>query len=154
MSCVVGSLRIETRLLRILEDSQNSREFSGGGASHGLFVKRILAEIIPSGSKRTIFIVGRAAGGTFAHFPSLSEPGGSKRSRIELKTQSKMSTRPNLSVWTAESFVLTPAPVGTQQQQPLLLFRALPRVRPGGETGRPVPKSILIGAPIPYAERA
>ena len=139
-----------SRILRILE---NAREFSGGGASHGLFVKRILAEIIPSGSKRTIFIVGRAAGGTFAHFPSLSEPGGSKRSRIELKTQSQIVTRPNLSVWTAESFVLTPAPVGTQRQQPQTRFSRLPRVRPGAETGRPVPKSILIGDPIPYAER-
>ena len=153
MSCVVGSLRIETRLLRILEDCQDSREVSGGGASHGLFVKRILAEIIPSGSKRTIFIVGRAAGGTFAHFPSLSEPGGSKRSRIELKTQSQIPSHSNLSVWTAESFVLTPAPVGTQRQQPRTPFSRLPRVRPGGETGRPVPKSILIGAPIPYVER-
>ena len=29
----------------------------------------------------------------------------------------------------------------------------LPRMRPGAEAERPVPKSILIGAPIPYAER-
>ena len=35
-----------------------------------------------------------------------------------------------------------------------MFFSRLPRVRPGGEAGRPVPKSILIGAPIPYAERS
>ncbi len=82
-----------------------------------------------------------------------SEPGGSKRSQNELKTQSHLRTRPNLSVWAAGSFVLTPAPVGTQHQLPRTCFSRLPRVRPGAETGRPVPKSILIGAPIPYAER-
>ena len=99
------------------------------------------------------FTVGRAAGATFCHFPSLSEPVGSKRSQIELKTQSPKFTCPNLSVWTAGSFVLTPAPIGTQHQLLRTCFSRLSRVRPGAETGRPVPKSILIGAPIPYAER-
>jgi len=36
---------------------------------------------------------------------------------------------------------------------PRACFSRLPRVRPGAEAGRPVSKSILIGAPIPYAER-
>ena len=99
------------------------------------------------------FTVGRAAGATFCHFPSLSEPGESKRGQIELKTQSKKFTRTNPSVSSAESLVLTLAPIGTPHQSARTCFSRLPRVRPGAETGRPVPKSILIGAPIPYAER-
>ena len=39
------------------------------------------------------------------------------------------------------------------RHQPRACFSRLPRMRPGGEAGRPVSKSILIGAPIPYAER-
>ena len=44
-------------------------------------------------------------------------------------------------------------PIGMLRQFPRARFSRLPRVRPGAEAGRPVPKSILIGAPIPYAER-
>ena len=40
-----------------------------------------------------------------------------------------------------------------QQISPRARFSRLPRVRPGAETGRFILKSILIGAPIPYAER-
>ena len=40
-----------------------------------------------------------------------------------------------------------------ERHQPPACFSHLPRARPGAEAGRPVSKSILIGAPIPYAER-
>ena len=45
-------------------------------------------------------------------------------------------------------------PIGMLRQFPRARFSRLPRVRPGAEAGRPVSKSILIGAPIPYAERS
>jgi hypothetical protein len=90
---------------------------------------------------------------TFCHLFSLSEPVGAKSGQIELKTQNPNCTRRDRSVSTAGSFVLTPAPIGMDRQSPWSCFSRLPRVRPAAETGRPVSKSILIGAPIPYAER-
>jgi hypothetical protein len=90
---------------------------------------------------------------TFCHLFSVSEPVGAKTCQIELKIQSPDLRRRDLSVSTAESFVLTPAPIGKDRQFPRACFSRLPRTRPGAEAGRHISKSILIGAPIPYAER-
>ena len=90
---------------------------------------------------------------TFCHLFSLSEPVGAKSGQIELKTQNGIYSPRDRSVSSTESLVWAPAPIGIENQHPRACFSRLPRVRPGGEAGRPVSKSILIGASIPYAER-
>ncbi len=90
---------------------------------------------------------------TFCHLFSLSEPVGAKSSQIESKTQNEKGTPRDWSVSTTGSFILTPAPIGMDRQSADARFSRLPRVRPCAEAGRPVSKSILIGASIPYAER-
>ncbi len=91
---------------------------------------------------------------TFCHLFSLPEPVGAKTCQIKLKIQSPDLRRRDLSVSTAESFVLMPAPIGMDRQQPGSFSSHLPRTRPAAVTGRAVAKSILIGTPIPYAERS
>ncbi len=83
---------------------------------------------------------------TFCNLLSLPEPAGAKSCQIEFKTQSPNCTRRDLSIDTAGSFVLTPAPIGMDRQSAYACFSRLPCVRPCAETGRPVSKSILIGA--------
>ena len=139
-----------SRILGILENSrESSRESSQNREGNDEQTMRI-----NSGRLETDHFHCREGGRShFLHLPSLSGPVGSKRSQIELKTQNKSCARRDLSVWTAESFVLTLAPIGMDPQHPWSFFPHLPRTRPGAETRRPVSKSILIGAPIPYAER-
>ena len=139
---------------------ENSGEFSGilpGFAESPRIARENHAQTMRINSERpeTDNLHRRVSGQiTFCHLPSLSEPGGAKSSQIELKTQNEIYTPRDWSVSTAGSFVLTPAPIGTECQSARACFSRLPRVRPCAETGRPVSKSILIGAPIPYAERS
>ena len=91
---------------------------------------------------------------TFCQPFSPSEPVGAKSSQIELEIQTQKYTRRDLSVSTTESFVLELVLIGMDRQSPRTRFSHLPRTRPGAEAGRAVPKSILIGEPIPYAERS
>jgi len=135
-----------SRISRILEDFENSRGI------HEIF------KLKKWGSGRfctkTDHFHCRASGrGHFLSAFSLSEPAGSKRSRTDLKSQNEKGRTRDLSVSTAESLVAELVPIGMERQQPRKCFSHFPRTRPGAEAGRPVSKSILIGAPIPYAER-
>ena len=85
----------------------------------------------------------RAAGG----------PGGSQRGQVEMEIQNRKTTRRDLSDFTTESFVWTLVPIGMEYQSSPRVLSHLPATQPSAESRRPGFKSILIGAPIPYAER-
>ena len=82
-----------------------------------------------------------------------SEPVGAQKRPDRLKNSKLLQRQRDISVCTAGSFVLQEVPIGTRNPFPRACFSRLPRTCPHAETGRSVSKSILIGAPIPYAER-
>ena len=96
--------------------------------------------------------MGKAGKGRPRHLRTRPEPRLRRGGQNDLKTKSQMCTRSALSVWTAESFVLAPEPIGTDSHQPRSFFSLLAVAYARAETSRADFSMASLGSRIPHAE--
>ena len=90
--------------------------------------------------------------GARARARTTPEPWLRKGGQNDLKAQSRAGPRSALSVWTAESLVLKPAPIGTDSHLARSFFVLLAVAYARAETSRADFTMVSIGSRIPHAE--